>query len=356
MWTEKNIFEPSGCLTREAFVAFLEGKLTLAAKHAAENHIAACPFCADAIDGFKHTKTSTTNLLYKVDQDFRQKYASSKKKANDRRIWITAIAAAASVLLLFTLFWPNKQDPKTQQIALNQDKKATDLVQPEAESKQAPQSDEQIAQNSAPPASENKPYDVYKSKAQSEVSEIKDDFRIEDTEVLQSAEMGDAAPVVTPHEQMSDTLLVFEQESKVDDASNKGYLAFSDKKQKEETFKRSAAAKSTVSRQNAPSADYASYAIDEAPRFVYLGFTDFGKYIESQFPAITDSSSVAEAYIEVFIDENGKVSDARIIKGINTEADKAIMKKVKDSPRWVPGKKNGQAVKTKTNWMIRYQL
>ena len=80
MWNEKNIFEPSGCLSREAFVALFEGKLTPAAQTAADAHIASCPFCADAIDGFGQSNASPSILINKVDKDFQEKYTSSQKK------------------------------------------------------------------------------------------------------------------------------------------------------------------------------------------------------------------------------------------------------------------------------------
>ncbi|MBN2266847.1 MAG: energy transducer TonB [Candidatus Babeliaceae bacterium] len=352
MWNEKNIFEPSGCLSREAFVAFLEGKLTPAAKFAADAHIASCPFCADAIDGFRQSKSTPSVLLEKVDRDFQEKYASSPIKNKVRKIWITGIAAAASILLLVTLFLPQRKDNQTQQIALNEEKK-TDTVIPK--SKTTAKYGEQIALYSEPATSKSKPSLSRATEPAAKSLQTMDEISIEQEEnALPSIEYVAAQPEYKDELKTADTLIALNKADKAD--SNQGYIAYSEEKQKETAYELSAAKKSVAARRSAEAPAYTSYTPDEEPRFVYSNFTDFSKYIESNLPVIADSSRIGKAYIEVSIDEKGNVSDAKIIRGINAEADKAIIKKVKDSPRWTPGKKNGQAVSSKTYWTIRYQL
>lgn len=351
MWNEKNIFEPSGCLSREAFVAFLEDTLTPAAKDAADAHIASCPFCADAIDGFK-SNASSSILLNKVDRDFQEKYASPQNKNKVRRMWITGIAAAASILLLVTLFLPEKKENQTQQVALNEEKKA-DAVIPE--NKTIAQPEEQIALNSEPVAGKSKPSLSRVPEPASKSLQAVDEISIEQEEdALSSIEFAEAQPAFKEELKTADTLIALNKADKAD--SNHGYIAYAEEKQKEAVYELSSAKKSVAARRSAEAPAYASYTLDEEPRFVYSNFTDFSKYIESKLPVITDSSNISKAYIEVTIDEIGNVSDAKIIRGINVEIDKAIIKKVKASPKWTPGKKNGQAVNSKTYWTIRYQL
>lgn len=353
MWNEKNIFEPSGCLSREAFVAFLEGKLTLAAKTAADAHIASCPFCADAIDGFGQSNASPSILLNKVDKDFQEKHTSSHKKNKTRKMWITGFAAAASILILITLFLPERKQDQTQQVALNEVKK-TDTVIPE--NKPIAKTEEQIALNSEPVTSKSKPSLSRAPKPAAKSLQTMDEISIEQEEnALPSIEFVEAQPAFKEELKTADTLIALNKADKAD--SNQGYIAYAEEKQKETAYELSAAKKSVAARRSAEAPASASYALnEEPPRFVYAGFTDFSKYLESKLPVITDSSNISKAYIEVTIDEKGNVADAKIIRGINAEADKTIIKKVKDSPRWTPGKKNGQAVNCKTYWTIRYQL
>lgn len=352
MWNEKNIFEPSGCLSREAFIAFLEGKLTPTAKTAADAHIASCPFCADAVDGFRQSKSSPSVLIDKLDKDFQEKYASSPNKNKVRKMWITGIAAAASILLLVTLFLPERKDSQTQQIALNEEKKADTVI---PESKTIAKTEEQIALNSEPATSKSKPSLSRTPEPAAKSLQTMDEISIEQEEdALPSIEFVEAQPAYKEELKTADTLIALNKADKAD--SNQGYIAYAEEKQKEVAYELSSPKKSVAARRSAEAPAYAPYTLDEEPRFGLGNFTDFSKYIESKLPVITDSSNISKAYIEVTIDEKGNVSDARIIRGINAEADKAIIKKVKASPKWTPGKKNGQAVSSKTYWTIRYQL
>lgn len=351
MWNEKNIFEPSGCLSREAFIAFLEGKLTPAAKTAADAHIASCPFCTDAIVGFRQSKSSTSVLLEKVDKDFQEKYTTSHKKNKVRRMWITGIAAAASMLLLVTLFMPERKDNQARHVALNEENKKDSVSQ---ENKTIAKPEEQIALNSETSTSKSNP-SLSKAPAPSaKASETMDEISTEREESAHSSIEYVDDPNYKEELKTTDTLIAYNKADKAD--SDQGYMAYSDEKQKETAYELSSSKKSVAARRSADAPASASYTLDEEPRFVYDGFTDFSKYIESKLPVITDSSNIRIAYIEVTINEKGNVSDAKIIRGINAEADKTIIRKVKDSPKWTPGKNNGQAVSSKTYWTIRYQL
>lgn len=350
MWNEKNIFEPSGCLSREAFIALLEGKLTPAAKTAADAHIASCPFCADAVDGFRQSKSSPSVLIDKLDKDFQEKHASSPNKNKVRKMWITGIAAAASILLLVTLFLPERKDSQTQQIALNEEKKEDTVIQ---ENKITAKPEEQIALNSEPAAGKSKP-SLRKAPEPTPITS-EDNVSVEqEQDALSSIEFIETQPETREELKAADTLLPVNKATKMD--SNQGYIAYAEEKQKEVAYELSSPKKSVAARRSAEAPADASYTLDEEPRFFYSNFSDFSKYIESKLPVITDSSNISKAHIEVTIDEKGNVSDAKIIRGINAEADKAIIKKVKASPKWTPGKKNGQAVSSKTYWTIKYQL
>ena len=247
------------------------------------------------------------------------------------------------------MFLPERKDNLTQQIALNEEKK-TDSVIPE--NKTIAKAEEQIALNSKPSTSKSKPALSRAPEPTAKSSETMDVISIEqEQDVLSSIEFVEAHPVHKEELTAADTLMAYNKVAKTD--SNQDFIAYSEEKQKETAYELSSEKKSVATKRRAEAPAYASYTPDEEPpQFVYAGFTDFSKYIESKLPVITDSNNIGKAYIEVTIDEKGNVSDARIVRGINAEADKAIIKKVKDSPKWTPGKKNGQAVSSKTNLTI----
>jgi hypothetical protein len=347
MWNEKNIFEPSGCLTRQAFKALLEGELSGVAKTAADRHIAECPLCADAMEGFRGNNVSYSHLMDNLDRDFEENYAITSRKGAGRKIWISAIAVAASILLLISLFQINKNGLKTEQVALKVEKKsgsASEVTKP------APPN-AQIALNSEPSDAGSKGYAVQK---QSERNAVEGKTETIDMVVAEEAEKkseqmvaanADIPAVVGYAEVGIADTAVLKDEAKTADKID--YIAFAEEKQSEANkFKRSSSLRAKAAKEEAPAPAYA-YTLDEQPRFQYKEFSDFGKYIESLFPEITDSSSIAKAYIEVIIDEKGKVTDARMLRGINAEVDGDILKKVKNSPLWIPGKKAGEPVKAK---------
>ena len=117
MQTKENMFEPSGCLTREAFEALVNNQLPANLKVEAEQHLELCPFCSDALEGFtSHLKGETfTSIMDKSDKGFANIVAKNQTKpAGKRALWIS-ISAAASILMLVGLFIIiNQRAPKMQ--------------------------------------------------------------------------------------------------------------------------------------------------------------------------------------------------------------------------------------------------
>lgn len=61
-------------------------------------------------------------------------------------------------------------------------------------------------------------------------------------------------------------------------------------------------------------------------------------------------------YVQFIIDEQGKVSKARIIKGINPSLDKEALRIVNEMPAWKPGKLAGKIVKVKMHLPIKLEF
>ena len=88
-----------------------------------------------------------------------------------------------------------------------------------------------------------------------------------------------------------------------------------------------------------------SFATDEEPpKFESGDVTDFQKYIQKQIGNISDTSKIIKTTVQFTIDENGRVRNAKIIKG-SSEYDSEIIDKVLKSPWWKPAKENGKKVK-----------
>lgn len=60
--------------------------------------------------------------------------------------------------------------------------------------------------------------------------------------------------------------------------------------------------------------------------------------------------------VEFIVDQEGQVSQVRVVRGITDEADKEAMRVVKMLPTFLPGKLNGQPVRTKMILPIRFNI
>jgi len=52
-----------------------------------------------------------------------------------------------------------------------------------------------------------------------------------------------------------------------------------------------------------------------------------------------------EIFVAFIVEKNGSLSKITILKGIDEETDKEILKVLKHSPKWKPGEKDGQKVR-----------
>ena len=60
--------------------------------------------------------------------------------------------------------------------------------------------------------------------------------------------------------------------------------------------------------------------------------------------------------VDFVIEKDGKVSDVRIVKGLSPEIDAEVLKVVSASPKWKPGKVNGQKVRASLTLPVEFKL
>ncbi len=88
----------------------------------------------------------------------------------------------------------------------------------------------------------------------------------------------------------------------------------------------------------------------EAKLFEYLG-----KNIK--YPQMaTDMGISGVVYVTFVVDENGKVKDPKVLRGIGGGCDEEALRVVRNMPSWEPGKQRGKAVRVQYNLPIRFTL
>ena len=60
--------------------------------------------------------------------------------------------------------------------------------------------------------------------------------------------------------------------------------------------------------------------------------------------------------VDFIIDKDGKVTDVRVAKSVSEELDAEAVKVISASPKWKPGRKNGEKVRTSITLPVEFKL
>ena len=117
----ENIFKERNCLTQEEIKQYLQEQLSKDKHFEVENHLADCPFCSDAIEGFETVDNleEVEELLGEIDDAFMEKIAPPPKLSpkKDLSFRLLFLRSAAAVLLLgiplgIYLYWGESKDQR----------------------------------------------------------------------------------------------------------------------------------------------------------------------------------------------------------------------------------------------------
>ena len=83
------------------------------------------------------------------------------------------------------------------------------------------------------------------------------------------------------------------------------------------------------------------------------------KYIQKhvKYPAIAKEYNITgKVYISFIVDKSGKVTNVKIVRGVDKNLDAEAMRVVKSLPKYKPGKQRGKAVRVMFTIPINFQL
>lgn len=81
--------------------------------------------------------------------------------------------------------------------------------------------------------------------------------------------------------------------------------------------------------------------VDALPSFP-AGEKAFGNYLEQNINAETGTKGrVIASFV---VDKNGSLTNVRILRSLNNQADEEMVRVLEKSPKWIPGRKDGKAV------------
>jgi protein TonB len=98
--------------------------------------------------------------------------------------------------------------------------------------------------------------------------------------------------------------------------------------------------------------------VEEMPSFPG-GEEKMLEYIQKnvKYPALARENNITgRVYVTFVIDKDGKIKDARILRGIGGGCDEEALRVVKSMPDWKAGRQNGRSVQVQFNLPVNFQL
>lgn len=98
--------------------------------------------------------------------------------------------------------------------------------------------------------------------------------------------------------------------------------------------------------------------LDKEPVF-NKGNGELNKFIQKNiiYPKQSKENQIeGNVYVQFVIEKNGKVTNIKILKGLDDYCNKEVVRIVNKMPRWKPGEKNNQQVRTFFNLPVKFTL
>jgi protein TonB len=99
--------------------------------------------------------------------------------------------------------------------------------------------------------------------------------------------------------------------------------------------------------------------VEDMPEFPDGGEKALLAYLSNniKYPAIARENGITgTVYVTFEIDQNGKVKDAKILRGIGGGCDEEALRVVMNMPTWKPGRQRGKPVRVQYNLPVRFVL
>ena len=383
------LFTPSGCLTGDALMLFVNGSLKGVELTKAEQHIAECPLCADAADGLRmwlkennpsevavpelteepvsetseltgkqssvkvspykhngrfHARTDVINERIRQRLHSHASIEASKSKQLSYKPFVWMAAAASVVLFIggFYVVWLQSQlttlklaEERASQMLMLQNP-----VNPDTLTILKPGSKTVIAMNekkemAIPPASEQ----ISLNADQSEM----DEMIVSDA----NKEIAQVDGIALPQNNPVDKPVVMQEESRAAEANRDNPAAMS---------------KSAVpAMKKAETGDESKTIftiVEEMPSFPG-GDAARNKFLSENivYPMQASENGIqGTVYVSFIVNTDGKTENIKILRGIGGGCDEEAMRVVKLMPRWKPGKQNGKMVSVFYTMPVYFKL
>ena len=99
--------------------------------------------------------------------------------------------------------------------------------------------------------------------------------------------------------------------------------------------------------------------VEEKPSFNGGDANEFSKWVNSklQYPEIAKENGVSgRVTLQFTVEADGRVTNVKVLRGVDESLDKEAVRVVSSSPKWKPGKQRDRAVKVTYTFPVIFQL
>jgi len=100
------------------------------------------------------------------------------------------------------------------------------------------------------------------------------------------------------------------------------------------------------------------FKLEDKPLFMGQPYSYFHKYIGDnlKYPSnIAGYGITGRVFVEFIINEKGEVDNIKIIRSLHPELDAEVLRVIKSSPEWTPGKQRGRPVKVPFTFSVFFK-
>ncbi len=352
----KDLFTPSGCLSKQGLTWFIEGSLDPEEQKLADLHIGTCELCADAVNGYKqHTHYGTAiPVIHELNRKLHMRFLNIHQRTVKERSMVPVFSVAATIILLAGIFLLLKQREVMTEKTLAEARHdsvmapAPQFVQPAASPEgefSAPSVKKPVAgkeKKQKETANAGAASTMKTAVAESDgVAEMKAMTVLPDEEDIQDS--GAAIP-----EFMTETVIIRGPNvgRNAQPSPSASYSAASKKSSRvrAEAVLTGQDAVKPVAEQK----DEAFIAVEDMPTFMDGDISRFLTYVQESigYPAEAAEAGIeGRVVLNFVVDETGKLTDARIISPADPLINAEALRVVTSSPLWKPGMQRGRPVK-----------
>jgi protein TonB len=99
--------------------------------------------------------------------------------------------------------------------------------------------------------------------------------------------------------------------------------------------------------------------VDEMPRFKGGDINKFRAWVQRKtvYPYEASANGIqGKVYITFIVEDDGTVSNVKLVRGVDPVIDNEALKSVRSSPKWTPGKQRGRAVRVTYIIQVNFEL